>query len=977
MERTSHTRPNLLSPSRLPLQMTATIGREQEICAVSRQLRMEHTRLVTLTGPGGVGKTRLSLEVAHTLHDVFPGTIFFVSLAPLRERAQILLVIANALGIHEGGKETLTERLEAYLHERRCLLLLDNFEHLLETADLVAELLAAAPQLKILVTSREPLHLYGEQEIEVLPLPLPRPTEGEYMPHEESAALRLFVERAQAVKPSFTLTEENYATVVNICQRLDGLPLALELAAARIKILSPQALLTRLSSRLTLLVGGARNLPQRQQTLRNALDWSYDLLTEEERHAFRRLGSLIGTWSLGAAAACMAISNESEALEMLSSLVDKSLVRPLAEEENGRATLLKHASTYQGASGSIPPYVDTCFSSVEPRFMLLETLYEYAFASLQQSGEQEESERGHASYYLQLAEEADANLRGPEQQRWLARLDQEAPNLLLALRRTLTWQDAQLALNLGCALSDYLLLRHTQSTQHDWLEEILALDADAELYPYRARILYAAGCHARLQGDMARVNQRLEECLKLAERVGDLRTSALALGELGVLAIQRGDYAQARELAMKGIQTLSATSDKWGKSALHRVYGNIASKQGDVDAAQTHYLLSLMLLREVGEKRGLAEVYISLATVMHLRGKLRSAHYLYQRGLNYFEALEDRWGQVRCLNGMGAAYSAQGAYAEAEHYLGKALTLAQQLGDREGQASALSYLAMARLNQWQEGAELLNEIAATLKESLRLANELKNLPGKAYVLLALGEIERLHGNRQRAQVHYNQCLELAQRMNDKLTRTRILCAQGRLALDQAEHQLACTLLQESIQLAWQIGNHVALAGELETMAQLCLDTRQPELAVQLLASAHNLRETLQTPLPPIHHAMHQQLYTNLKKEISPETWSESWNVGCAFLLAQVVDRVSHINIPAPDTAKTLSTTPPAANAFHLTVRECEVLRLLAQGHPDARIAQELVLSRRTVNTHLRSIYSKLGVTTRTAAARVAFEQQLA
>lgn len=709
MERNSHTNLKSIASPRLPLQMTVTIGREQEICAVSRQLRMESTRLVTLTGPGGVGKTRLSLEIARTLHDAFPDTIFFVSLAPLHERAQILLVIASAFGVHEGGKETLMECLESYLHERRCLLILDNFEHLLEAADLVAELLATASHLKILATSREPLHLYGEQEIEVLPLPLPRQSENTYVPHEESAALRLFVERAQAVKPSFTLTEENYTTIVDICQRLDGLPLALELAAARIKILSPQALLTRLSSRLTLLVGGPRNLPLRQQTLRNALDWSYDLLSEEERRAFRRLGSLIGTWDLGAAMTCMAIGRDSEGLDMISSLVDKSLVRPLTSEEDGGTTLLKHAPTH-----------DT--GDFEPRFMLLETLHEYACASLQKSGEQEESERGHANYYLRLAEEADAILRGPEQQRWLAKLDQESPNLLLALRRALIWQDAQLALRLGSALSEYLLLRHTQSTQHNWLEEILVLDASGELHPYRARVLYGAGCQARLQGDITRATQLLEDCLELAKQVSDPRIQALALGEMGMLAMQRGDYVQARELAMKGIQTLNTTSDKWGKAALHRIYGNIASKQGDVEAAQTHYLLSLMILREVGEKRGLAEVYISLATIMHLRGKLRSAHYLYQRGLTYFEALEDRWGQVRCLNGMGAAYSAQGVYTEAEQYLGQALALAQQLGDREGQASALSYLAMARLNQWQVGEEQLREIAATLKESLSLAN---------------------------------------------------------------------------------------------------------------------------------------------------------------------------------------------------------------------------------------------------------------
>ncbi|WP_220197629.1 tetratricopeptide repeat protein [Ktedonospora formicarum] len=815
---------------------------------------------------------------------------------------------------------------------------------MLDVADLIPELLIA-PHLKILATSREPLRLYGEREIEVHPLPIrdTHPTRSS----EIGPASRLFVERAQAVRPGFDLTDENAICIAEICQRLDGLPLAIELAAARIKLLTPQELLARLNSRLALLVGGPRDLPQRQQTLRHTLDWSYELLSEEEKRAFRHLGCLIGTWDIAAASACIASDLDDIAtLDMLSSLVDKSLVRPVT-------------STIEGT-----------------RFMLLETIHEYAATHLQQSGEERDCELRHAIHYLQQARKADMHLHGAGQQVWVKRLDEDAPNLLLALRRALQRQDATMALQLGDTLSDYLLLRHTR--QND-LERLLALDwqeGNTELQACRARVLYSAGCLALLRGEIALSWQRLEASRDLARQCKMGSTLALSLGMLAILEMQRGAYSDARSLIEEGLRHLKGEENQWRKAALHRMYGNIATRQGDLETAQTHYSLSLMLLRESGGKRELADLYISQATIMHLRGKLRTALYLYRHGLASFEELADLQGQVRCLTGMGAAHAAQGLYHEAEQYLQQALTLAQQLGDREGRASALRELGLIHLYQSEGQGKHFTIITTSLKESLRLSSELKQLPGKAHTLLALGDVERWRGNRQAANGYYEESLELARRMNDNLTRTRVLCAQAMLAHKAEDFPRACNHLKEGVQLAWRIGNHIAIATELESMAYLCLHTQQPELATQLLGSADNLRDTLQTPLHPMQRTEYQHLHDALRAEISPATWNENWHMGRSLLLAQVVDLVTHITIPPTQGTEPQSITPLTENPFRLTARECEVLRLLALGYPDMRIASELVLSRRTVNTHLRSIYAKLGVSTRTTAARLAFEHKL-
>src|SRR5215204_4636370 len=409
----------------LPLQPTPLVGREKEVAQVCDLLRGEATRLLTLTGPGGTGKTRLALQAAADLLEDFTDGTFFVQLATLSEAELFLSAVAETLGVRETAEQPLDESLKDYFHERQLLLILDNFEQVLGAAPTVTELLAGAPGLKVLATSRAPLGLYGEHEFPVPPLTLPdlkRPPPLERLTQYE--AVGLFVERARALKPDFSITNESAPAVAEICVRLDGLPLAIELAAARIKMLPPKAMLQRLTSRLKLLTGGARDLAERQRTLRATIEWSHALLDEGEQVLFGRLAVFSGGRTLEAIEAICDAEGDLpvDAFEGVSSLLDKSLLR---QEE--------------GSNG-------------EPRFVMLETIHEYARERLKASGESEETRRLHAEYFLALAEEAEPELSGADQLACLERLEAEHDNMRAALAWSLE-KEPETALRLAGALA--------------------------------------------------------------------------------------------------------------------------------------------------------------------------------------------------------------------------------------------------------------------------------------------------------------------------------------------------------------------------------------------------------------------------------------------------------------------------------------------------------------------------------------------
>ena len=520
----------------LPTQRTGFIGRDREVAAVKELLLRDEVRLVTLSGPGGIGKTRLALQVASDIASSFPSGVCFIPLAAVTDSTLIPSIIAQSLGIKEANRQVTIENLKDYLHDLRTNLLLffDNFEHMLSAAPAVAELITIAPKLKLLVTSRSRLHIYGEHEYPVPPLALPD-LRSSMSPQalSKNPTIALFLERAIAVKPKFELTNENAVAVATICMRLDGLPLAIELAAARIKMLSPAQMQARLESRLQLLTGGAKDLPLRQQTLRGTIDWSYGLLNPAEQALFRRISVFAGGCTLeGIEAVCNTKQDlELDVLEGIESLVDKSLIQ--------------HVERLDG----------------ESRFVLLDTVREYAAERLAESGEENATRRAHAAYCLVLAEESASYTSDPSRTAWVHLFELDHDNFRAALEWLTHTGNADWGLRLGAALFQFWDMREHLTEGRDRLGKLLKLDSAAARSNIRARALFAAGVLATEQADYAAASALTGESLEIARELNDARGVAIALNALAVIARDHGDLSTSRSLFEESLAAWRALGD--------------------------------------------------------------------------------------------------------------------------------------------------------------------------------------------------------------------------------------------------------------------------------------------------------------------------------------------------------------------------------------------------------------------------------
>ena len=637
----------------LALQPTPLLGREEDIAAARQQLLAEGARLLTLAGPGGVGKTRLALAVADELRESYPHGAWFVDLAPLADPALVPAAIAHTLSVREAGARPLPAVLAAYLEERRLLLVLDNFEHLLPAATTVADLLASCPGLAVLVTSRERLRLRWERALTVPPLALPdlgRPLEVDALARVPAVAL--FVERARAVRPDFALTAENAAAVAALCARLDGLPLALELAAARASILAPAAILARLERRLPLLQRRAPDLPARHQALRAAIGWSYDLLPAEEQALFRRLGVFAGGWTLAAAEAVAdAAALEIDALGGLAALAEKSLV-------------------YVAHHGD--------HADDGPRFAMLETIREYALEELGATGEAEATRRRHAAHYRALAAEAGQHLTGPAYVAWLGRLEGERHNLRAAMRALLDLGEPAEAVDLLWALWRHWRLSGQQGEARRWAEEALA--AGAALSPLRrGRALLTIGM-ARFEARDPAALAALEEALQLFGQAGDRFGQALTLTYLGRLTL--GEHAGARAQAWleESERLFRALGEGWGASLALTNLGLLFLLRGDRDLAGRRLEEGLATARTTGDRVAMAHALHGLGLLARLQGDEDRAAERFAAALALAVEIQDRLNAGYFLQGLAAVAAGRGRPAEAARLLGAAEALLQATG---------------------------------------------------------------------------------------------------------------------------------------------------------------------------------------------------------------------------------------------------------------------------------------------------------
>jgi predicted ATPase len=875
----------------LPIHLTSFIGREKEMAEVKRLLSA--SRLLTLTGSGGTGKTRLALHIAADLLETFPGGVWLVELASLSDPALVAQTVASTLGVREESGRPVVATLTDYLRDKHLLLILDNCEHLIDAcAQLADTLLRACPDLRLLASSRESLGIAGETAFRIPSLSLPplRRAPAAAQALDQYEAIRLFGDRAQAVKPDFQMTDANAPAITQICRRLDGVPLAIELAAARVRAMTVEQIAARLDDRFRLLTGGSRTALPRQQTLRALIDWSWDLLSDPERVLLRRLSVFWDGWTLEAAEVVCGDTGGADAilpnavLDLLTRLVDKSLA--VAEEEDG-----------------------------ETRYHLLETIRQYAREKLLEAGlaETERVRDRHLNFFSRLANEAEPELRRADQLAWLARLETEHDNLRAALKWALSNWGIERSLRLAADLSRFWYLRGYWKEGRDWLEQVLSqtpredafTEPTARLKSARARALYGA---AWLMDETGPDIPLYEQSLSLCRELGDKWGTAFSLRGLGATTSYRANPEQGESLLEESLALFRELGDPWGIALVLFNLAWVASNRDENQRAQAMWDESLSLFRQSGDRWGIAVVLGGLGYVARLQGHYQKAVALSEESLALFRELGDKAGVAISLSRLGNVALRRGDYPQAVTLLEEGLVLQRDRGDRAGAVFTLSLLGLVACYQ---GDYL--RATSLLEEGLAISREIEDEANAAYVLTYLGQVAYYTGDLARAGALWRECatmhrdyeertglgmaldglgliairegdlnlaaslldesLELHRAVGDKRFIAIALDSQGRLARAQGDAARAASLFKESLIMRKKMGDKQGLAEALEGLASVA---GRPEKAAQLFGATQALREAIGAPMPPVEHPDHDRAVAAARAQLGEAVFTAAW-----------------------------------------------------------------------------------------------------
>lgn len=875
----------------LPTHTAPFIGRSQE----SEHMRdlLKTTRLLTLIGPGGSGKTRLAEQVAGTVLEMYPDGVWLVELAALIEADLLPQAVATTLGLQSQGKGAWLETLVQALQDKQILLVLDNCEHLLkDCADLVNTLLQACPRLTVLATSRRALHI---QEEKTWSIPLLRVPDPERLPAFDELlsydAIQFFLERANALHAALPLTPLNAPAIVHICHRLDGIPLAIELAARRTQIASVNQIMLRLDDCFAALAPGKRGTLSPHQTLQAAIDWSYKLLTPTEQLLFRRLSVFHGGWQLEEAEQVCSDEpiRQAEVLGLLEELADWSLIVVERNQE-------------------------------DIRYHFLEIIRQYSVQQCRASGEEGSLRERHASCYLHLAETAEPELTGPNQESWFERLASENDNLRAALRWACE-HNAVYAVRMVAALWRFWHRRGYLSEGLAHAQEVLALHVDESPSTQlaRARALAGSGVLVYLLGDLSQSLALYESALALFRQLGEKSGIVGVLNSMGMMAQYRGEHERALAIYQEALVLCRELGDVWRTGVVLNNLGTLLKDQGRYREAMPLAEESLACFRQVGDLDSTAGLLNNVAVLLLAQGEFDRATRLFEEALVQLRQQQDKLGGIEPLQNLAMAAQRQGHYERARGFLQEAMVLSREIQDEWGLAIELQILG----------------------------------------LCAFGE-----GAFQEADECYQECLGLQRKLEYKQGIATVLVSLGNLRVAQNNPREARALYAEGLLLCQQTHDQAGLAAVLEGLACLAAEMDRADQAGRFFAAAAALRRETGAILPPCEQPLHEQRLEQMRTTLGDAAWEQAWQAGAALPLERVIAEALALT---SDTGENARTEPSLEEkpARTLSPRERQLVGLLAQGLTNREIAALLAISIRTVDKHVTNLLAKLSLPSRT------------